>query len=322
MTAFRRGITGRCCSRPRCRRTRRDIAGEYLQAHQDGKQTLVVSPGNDERREINARIRQLLVEHGLVKDRGHSQEILVGRKLTPAQISTADSYQPGDVILFRGTRDQQKRGLQKNSYATVEVVDRRGNSLTLRTQDHRQIQAYPARWGARDAEVFSREHRTLAVGDSVQFRRPDKKHRIANGQFATLAELTAGGARFHFDGKQPRDIMLPFPDMKHLDHGYCSTTYSAQGATVETYLVNADSMRSPRLINRAGWYVAISRPRSDVRIFTDDAQALRRAVSRDPKKAIALEAIKLRQTQELKPEQQTTSLQQRQSQKPSLSMGI
>jgi ATP-dependent exoDNAse (exonuclease V) alpha subunit len=271
------------------------IAAEYFKMREDGKPALVVSPGNDERREINHRIREQLVERGIVKQAGRTQEILVDRKLTPAQIRTANSYQPGDVILFRGTRDQQKHGLAKNSYALVDAVDRRGNALTLRSGNHNLVEAYPAKWGKTDVEVFTREHRTLAVGDSVQFRRPDKIHRIANGEFATLSELTAEGAKFHFDGKQPRDLTLPFSDMKHLDHGYCSTTYSAQGATVQNCIMHADTTRGEKLLNRMGWYVGISRPRSELRIFTDNAEALRRAIARDPQKSIALEAIEPQQ---------------------------
>jgi ATP-dependent exoDNAse (exonuclease V) alpha subunit len=79
--------------------------------------------------------------------------------------------------------------------------------------------------------------------------------------------------------------------MKHLDYGYCSTTFSAQGATVQECIMHADSTRGERLLNRAGLYVGSSRPKLDLRIFTDDAEALRRAVVRDPQKSIALEAI-------------------------------
>jgi plastocyanin len=266
-----------------------------------------VSPGNDERKQLNAIIREKLVEHGLVKDGGRNQEILIDRKLTPAQIRTANSYQQGDVVLASGTREQQKRGLIKNSYATVEAVDRRGNALTLRTQDDRRIEVYPAKWSEKDAVVFTRENRTLAVGDSVQFRRPDKKHHIANGEFATLVELTGAEAKFHFDGKEPRDLTLPFAAMKHLDHGYCSTTYSAQGATVQNCIIQADSMRSEKLLNRSGWYVGVSREKTELRIFTDDAEALRRAIQRDPQKSIALEAIKQQPTiqQQQAPRQST-----------------
>ena len=41
--------------------------------------------------------------------------------------------------------------------------------------------------------------------------------------------------------------------------------------------------------NRAVFYVAISRPRNDITLFTDDASKLAAAMSREPKKFAALE---------------------------------
>jgi hypothetical protein len=235
----------------------------------------------------------------LVDRVGRTQEVLIDRKFTPAQIRSANSYQEGDVILARGTREQQKQDLAKNSYVVVEAVDRRGNSLIVGTQNRRHVEVFPAQWDKADAEVFTKEYRTLAAGDCIQFRRPDKQHGIANGQFASIVELGTQGARFRLEGKKPRDLTLPFSQMKYLDYGYYSTTYSAEGATVQKCIMQADSTRSERLLNRIGWYVGVSRPKVDLRIFTDNAEALRRAVVRDPQKSIALEAIKPRPAQQL-----------------------
>jgi hypothetical protein len=80
-------------------------------------------------------------------------------------------------------------------------------------------------------------------------------------------------------------------------------------------------MRSVRLVNREEEYVSVSRARIDARIYTDDAQALRRAVARDPKKEITMDAIRQRPTQELTPTQQTTDLQPQQRQ-PSTRLSI
>jgi len=72
-------------------------------------------------------------------------------------------------------------------------------------------------------------------------------------------------------------------------------------------------MRSAQLVNRKQFYVSISRARQDARVYTDDAQALRRAVGRDQRKEVALEVVKTRPTQQLQPERQTQELRQQQS---------
>ena len=54
------------------------------------------------------------------------------------------------------------------------------------------------------------------------------------------------------------------------------------------------------MVNRRQFYVLISRARHDARIYTDDAEAMRRAVARTQDKELALEAVKLRPTQGLR----------------------
>jgi ATP-dependent exoDNAse (exonuclease V) alpha subunit len=99
------------------------------------------------------------------------------------------------------------------------------------------------------------------------------------------------------------------------DHGYTSTSHSSQGATVDRVIVNADSMRSAKLVNQKQFYVSISRERHDAQVYTDDLKALQRAVGRNPQKAVAMEVVKPAPiTTELK--RTTTELQ------PTTSLGI
>jgi hypothetical protein len=170
----------------------RQIAADYLAGVEAKQQTLVVSPGNDERKALNAEIRALLVERGHVKQRGIEHEVLVRRDLSPAQISHFGSYQEGDVIRINGNRAQQRQGLKRNSYATVEAVHREGKFLVLRTNDGRRLEASPTRWKDGDevaAEVYTQEKRMLSIGDRLQFRRPDNRRDIANAEFATVMAI-------------------------------------------------------------------------------------------------------------------------------------
>ena len=164
--------------------------------------------------------------------------------------------------------------------------------------------------------------RTLAVGDQLQFRHPDNRRNIANGEFAPVTAIGAGEATIRFQGKQNRELTLPLSAMRHVDYGYTVTSFSSQGSTVDRVIVNDDSMRSSRLVNREQLYVSISRGRIDARVYTNDAEALRLAVTRDPKKEVALDAVKQEPTQELKSQRSTTNLQPQQSQGQSAGIRI
>jgi conjugative relaxase-like TrwC/TraI family protein len=274
------------------------IAANFLLGYQAGQTTLVVSPGNDERRELNQTIRNLLMASGQVDSKARHHPILVAKDLTKAELAYARNYAEGDVIHFSVA--DKRQGIPRGSQLSVEAVNRQANTLTLRGVGERGIEASPARW--KGAQVYQWEDRTIATGDRVQFRIHDKANHIANGEFATITALNDGEASLKFDGG--RELSLPLSQLRHIDYGYASTSHSAQGATVDRVIVNADSMRSHKLVNQPQFYVSISRARHDVRVFTDDVQALERAVGRNPRKAVAMEVIKPpHPTTELKPPQ-------------------
>jgi ATP-dependent exoDNAse (exonuclease V) alpha subunit len=292
------------------------IAANFLRGHEAGQNTLVVSPGNDERRALNQTIREMLVARGHVATNGRQHEILVAKDLTRAQMRYARNYSEGDVIHF--SRSHPRQGITRDSYLTVTAVNRAGNSLTLCSSVGEQIEISPARWQA--VQVYIREQRTLAEGDRIQFRIYDKSNKVANGEFATISELGQKDMKLRFDKK--RELTLPVAQLRHVDYGYASTSHAAQGATVDRVIVNADSMRSAQLVNRRQFYVSISRARHDAHVYTDDADALRRAVGRDPRKAAALDTIKQRPTQQLKDSRTTAELQPQQSRTQSIGIRI
>jgi ATP-dependent exoDNAse (exonuclease V) alpha subunit len=283
------------------------IAVDYLRGHETRHKTLVVRPGNDERRALNQEICKLLVEHGHVAAQSRQHGILVRRDLTPAQLRYARYYQEGEVIHFE--RARKKQGIDKDSYLTITAVNRAGNSLTLRAGDGLQLKVSPAKW--KSVQAYAWEHGELAIDDHLQFRIHDKKNKVANGEFATIIDLGSDQAKLRFDNK--RELSVNLSELRHVDYGYASTSHAAQGATVDRVIVNVDSMRSAQLVNQKQFYMSISRARQEARIYTDDAQVLRRTVGRDQGKEVALEVVQTRLTQQLQPKSPTQELQQQQT---------
>ena len=172
---------------------REQIAREYVAAHASGQHVLVVSPANDERRELNKAIRAELIASGHVSPFGTEHTILVNRGLSGAQRAMAYNYNVGDVI--RSTRGSKQFAISKGGYGRVEAVDRDANVLTVNTIDGRHVQYNPVRLFG--VEVFHEERRVLAQGepDTVprtgpgtrrcqwRFRR-DQNHRFSSGRDA------------------------------------------------------------------------------------------------------------------------------------------
>jgi ATP-dependent exoDNAse (exonuclease V) alpha subunit len=262
---------------------RKQIAREYVAAHESGQRVLVVSPANDERRELNKAIRSELIVRGHISLVGKEHTILVNRGLSGAQRATAYNYEEGDVIRF--TRGSKQFAITKGDYARVEAVDREANLLTVRVPDGRHAEYNPVRLFG--VEVFREEERTIARGERIQFRAPDKTLGLANGEFANIDSIDDRRAVLRLDnGSQ---LSAAVDRLRHIDHGYASTSHSAQGATVDHVIVNIDTALSLELVNRKQFYVSISRARHGVTVYTDDRQLARHAVGRSREKSLALE---------------------------------
>lgn len=206
----------------------RRIADNFLCGSRAGETTLVVSPGNDERRELNQTIRNHLIAHGQVAAEQDAHSILVARDLTRAQKQYARNYREGDVVYFP-TADK-RQGIARGSYLSVESVNGKANLLAVRGPSGEQCELTPARWDA--SQVYQPEDRALARGERIQFRIHDKHHHIANGEFATITALKDRAATLKFDGG--RELNLPLEQLRHIDYGYCSTSHASQGATVQS----------------------------------------------------------------------------------------
>jgi conjugative relaxase-like TrwC/TraI family protein len=262
---------------------RRQIARDYLGAHESSERVLVVSPANDERRELNRTIRAELIARGHVDPLGQAHTILVGRNLSGAQRAIAYNYEPGDVIRF--TRGSKQFAIPKRSYGRVEAIDRDANVLTVNTGGGRRVEYNPVRLFG--VEVFREEQRILARGDRIQFRAPDRALGVANGDFATIKAVDTRRAVLNLDSG--KELSVASDRLRHIDHGYASTSHSAQGATVDRVIVDIDTQLSPELVNRKQFYVSISRARNSLAIYTNDVRGLGHTVQRSRGKSMALE---------------------------------
>ena len=259
------------------------IAGEYAAATAAGERVLVVSPANEERRHLNAVIRQALKERGLVDSREVAHAVLVNRDLTRSQRGHARNYEVGNVVRF--TRGSRQMDVKKGAYAVVEGADSDAGRLSVVLNDGRPLDYSPKRLAG--VEVFRVEQRKFAAGDRIQFRAPERTFKLANGEFATIVAIDQRTARIRTeDGR-----VVEAHRLRHIDYGYASTSHSSQGATVDRVIVNIDTMRSADLVNRKQFYVSISRARHGISVYTDDRERLRQVVNRSREKSTALEQI-------------------------------
>jgi conjugative relaxase-like TrwC/TraI family protein len=258
------------------------IAQDYCK---DPTDTLVISPANRGRVQINSLIHRQLQQEGNVSHNEHQMKVYVARSdMTGAERTFANSYRPGeDIIRYNRNSNKAKIG----EYAQVIKTDHEKNEITVRFDNGRTLKYNPERLSG--VSVYYESERAFAEGDRVQFRAPDTEKRIANGELGTITKIEPGQIRLALDGG--RDIRIDPRKFRHLDYGYAVTSHSAQGLTCDRVLVNADTGESLRLLNDRMAYVAISRARYDAVIYTESAPNLGVSLDRSTNKESALEAI-------------------------------
>lgn len=251
------------------------IAKDYAQSPEN---TLVISPDNLSRIEINERVHAELQRSGLVSNEEHRIRTLVPRQdLTGADRTWAERYEVGDVLRY--SRASKETGIGKGEYAQVKSIDTPRNRLTVELQDGTQCTYDPRR--QQGVSVFNEEMRSFSVGDRVQFNAPANEIKVANRELATIESIKENG-RLCLKMDSDRTVELDPRKHPHLDHGYAMTSHSSQGQTADRVLIHADTeLGAKHLLNSRMAYVAVSRGRYDAQIYTNNAQTLGQELSRD-----------------------------------------
>jgi conjugative relaxase-like TrwC/TraI family protein len=260
----------------------RAIARSYVQSPE---KTLIVSPDNASRRELNSAVRQELKANGKLAPEDHSFRILVQRQdMTGAERSWASRYELNDVVRY--SRGSKSAGIEAGEYTRVVGLNSTSNLLTVEKSTGEPASYDPRRLIG--VSVYREVKQEFSAGDRIQFTAPDKSLGVANRDLAVIESVASNGLtaarldnnrRIEFDALQHR----------HFDHGYAVTSHSSQGLTAERVLVNADTSVHPDLLNSRFGYVSISRASQEATLFTDDMTKLYPQLSADVSKTSALE---------------------------------
>lgn len=254
------------------------IAAAYTNLSADDRsKTLVVAGTNDARQQINGMIRERL---GL-RDDFKGVMTLAGIDMTRAELKAAPSYKEGQIIVPEG--DYKKLGLEKGEQYEVLGHDPKANKVQVRDRHGDEMSFDPSK--ASMVGLYKREAISLAKGEEVTMTRNDKVLGIHRGEKFTVVDVNDKAVRLA--GAGGKVVELSRGKDLHMRYSYVSTVHSAQGATNDRVLIEANT--KSMTANKAVFYVAISRPRHELAIYTDDRKSLDRAMSREPKKYAALE---------------------------------
>ena len=271
------------------------IARDYARQPEN---TIVVSPDNRSRQQINEAVRGELLQKGVLSPDGQAFRTLTHRSdMTGADRTWAARYNIGDVLQY--TTGSKAEGIERDSLATVRAVDARTNTLTVELASGSSVTYDPRR--LRGVQVFRETDREFATGDRIQMTSTNRALGVANRDLGTITAIENGQISVRMDGKAERTISFDTTQFRQLDHGYAVTSHSSQGLTAGRVLAHFDTDGAYSLINTRLAYVAISRASDDARVYTNNAETLGQRLATDISKTAAVD---------FRPSSSTTEVQQ------------
>ena len=253
--------------------------------------TLILAPTHAICRQANEAVREGLAEEGLLRGRTLAVDRLVNRRLTRVQASDIRSYEPGDTVVFH----RDVFGCRANDVCIVMDHDD-GRVVLAHPDGERRFR--PSGNAARYLGLYDTERIELRAGDRIRWTR-NRKAPPARGSHPQAPDLVNGGeaeileigykrVRFR-DGDREFRLALTDPQLRHLDHAWCSTVHSAQGRTARAAIAVLDA---GGWVDRELFHVELSRVAEAFLLLTDDREALiERLEAQDGSEDGALEAL-------------------------------
>jgi hypothetical protein len=191
----------------------RAIARSYSDSPE---RTLIVSPDNASRRELNAAVRQELKANVTIRSEDHSFRILVQRQeMTGAERSWASRYEINDVVRY--ARGSKNVTIYAGEYGTVVGINSATNMLTVEKSSGEQANYDPRRLAG--VSVYREVVYEFSSGDRIQFTAPDRDLGVANRDLAVIESVGSDGQiAARLDNN--RHIQFNAAEHRHFDHGY------------------------------------------------------------------------------------------------------
>jgi ATP-dependent exoDNAse (exonuclease V) alpha subunit len=285
----------------------RQIVDEYMSDRENKVNSAVLTSTNAARNDINEQIRERLEKEGKV-EAGRDYGTFQKANLNAVSRNFAGSYKEGQKVVFKNDAGDIKRGTQ----ATIVSRDEEKNRLTLRYFD-KQTKGYKdtsmdCRKDSAKMQVYDVEGKKFGAGDKIMFQKNDKLVGVKNGQTGTIKSIDdQGNAKIRIgeeklvarNGKAVDESRYVECNLNnkgdkaytYIDHAYCITSHKSQGSTYDKCIAAYEVYG--RRTNFNEFYVAATRQKQNVTIYTNDKVKFKDQVQQEQQKVSTLDDFKV-----------------------------
>ncbi|HIC3247096.1 TPA: conjugative transfer relaxase/helicase TraI [Salmonella enterica] len=262
----------------------RDYTGRTPDARE---QTLIVTHLNADRRVLNSMIQDALAKPG---EQQVTVPVLTTANIRDGELRRLSTWEahPGALALV------------DNVYHRIAGISKEDGLITLEDKAGNTRLISPREAAAEGVTLYNPETIRVGAGDRMRFTKSDRERGyVANSVWTVTA--VSGDSVTLSDGKQTR-VVRPGQDRaeRHIDLAYAITAHGAQGAS-ETFAIALEGTEGGRK-QMAGFesaYVALSRMKQHVQVYTDDRQGWVKAINSAEQKGTAHDVLEPKSEREM-----------------------
>lgn len=265
----------------------RDYTGRTPEARE---QTLIVTHLNADRRALNSMIQDALAKTGAPGGQQADIPVLTTANIRDGELRRLSTWQAHQGAL----------ALVDNVYHRIAAVSKEDQMITLQDAQGNTRLISPREASAEGVTLYNPETIRVGTGDRMRFTKSDRERGyVANSVWTVTA--VSGDSVTLSDGRQTR-VVRPGQERaeQHIDLAYAITAHGAQGAS-ETFAIALEGTEGGRK-QMAGFesaYVALSRMKQHVQVYTDDRQGWVKAVGNAEQKGTAHDVLEPKDEREV-----------------------
>ncbi|WP_164141857.1 conjugative transfer relaxase/helicase TraI [Serratia marcescens] len=259
------------------------IVSDYLGRTEAARRdTLIITHLNADRHIINAGIHQERKAAGELKGASVNLPILETANIRDGELRKLDTW----------ARHRDAVVLLDNTYYRMADIDSQSRTVSLQDNEGNTRQFSPASAVREGVTLYNPRTIEVSVGDRMRFSKSDvERGHVANSTWTV--EVIKGDVVTLSDGQQTRTVNPREQQQdRHVDLAYAITAHGAQGAS-ERFAITLEGVEGGRepLVNRASAYVALSRAKEHVQVYTDNEAGWLKAIGKAKERTTAHDAV-------------------------------
>ena len=253
----------------------RDYTGRTPEARE---QTLIVTHLNEDRRVLNGMIHDAREKAGEL-----------GKEQVMVPVLNTANIRDGELRrLSTWETHRDALALVDNVYHRIAGISKDDGLITLEDAEGNTRLISPREAVAEGVTLYTPDTIRVGTGDRMRFTKSDRERGYVANSVWTVTAVSGDGVTLS-DGQQTR-VIRPGQERaeQHIDLAYAITAHGAQGAS-ETFAIALEGTEGNRKL-MAGFesaYVALSRMKQHVQVYTDNRQGWTDAINNAVQKGTA-----------------------------------